>query len=192
MTSDEATRRGAATQTNPQAAGDPRPPVEDEAGPGTGLRDLAGLAIAAALFGLAALIVSDAVSYPVRRTYAQFGPAIFPYLVAAGVAVMAGLTALMAWRGGFPAREELHWPGFLWALAAIVAQIALLAFGAGFVVASAALFGLAARGFGQKPVWRNVLVGGVVSGLLYVLFRYGLGLSLPAGPLENALAAALR
>ena len=38
---------------------------------------------------------------------------------------------------------------------------------------------------GRRPVWLTILVGLVVSLLLYLLFRHGLGLSLPAGAVER-------
>jgi putative tricarboxylic transport membrane protein len=117
------------------------------------------------------------------------GPQVFPYIVAAGTAVIAALTVVMALRGGFPERERVHWAGLAWVFAAILAQIVLLYAGFGFILASAALFGLAARGFGQRPLWGALAVGAVVSAVLYLLFRYGLGLALPAGPVERALAS---
>jgi putative tricarboxylic transport membrane protein len=95
----------------------------------------------------------------------------------------------MALRGSFEARERVHWAGLAWVLAAILAQIGLLYAGFGFILAAAALFGLAARGFGQRPLWGALAVGVVVSTVLYLLFRYGLGLALPAGPVERALAS---
>lgn len=167
-------------------------PAEDAAEAGTGRRDLAGLAIAAGLLVLAILIVNDATGYVVRRNAARFGPDIFPYLVGTALTAAAVLTVVMALRGRFPARERLNWAGFLWVVAALAGEIALLKLGSGFVPASAVLFGLAARGFGQKPLWRNVLVGAVLSALLYILFRFGLGLSLPEGPVEQLLSALLR
>lgn len=176
-----------------QAAGEtPRLRGEDEAGQGSGRRDLAGLAIAAALFGLAWLIMSDASGYPVRRSHSRFGPDIVPYIVAAGVAVMAVLTVVMAWRGRFEARTPVNWHGVVWLVAALGLQIGLLYAGAGFVVASTLLFGLAALAFGQRTILLNFAFGAVLSAFLYLLFRYGLGLALPAGPLERGVDLLLR
>lgn len=175
------------------AAGDiPRLHGEDESGAGSGRRDAAGLAIAIALFALAYVIVNDASGYPVRRSYAQFGPEIVPYLVAAGIAGLAALTVVMAWRGGFEARAPLNWEGIFWILVAIVLQVVMLYGGTGFILASAALFGCAARAFGQKTLLLNLAIGAILSALLFVLFRYGLGLVLPVGPLERVIDLALR
>jgi putative tricarboxylic transport membrane protein len=176
-----------------QAAGDiPRLHGEDEAGRGSGRRDLAGLAIAVALFALAYVIVNDASGYPVRRSYAQFGPEIVPYIVAAGLAGLAAITVVMAWRGGFEARAPLNWQGVAWLVAAILIEIAMLYGGTGFIPASAVLFGLAARAFGQKTLLLNLAIGAILSTLLFLLFRYGLGLALPSGPLERIIDLMLR
>ncbi|QLF71486.1 tripartite tricarboxylate transporter TctB family protein (plasmid) [Peteryoungia desertarenae] len=178
---------------NKEAAGEePRLRGEDEAGPASNQRDLAGLLIAAALFALAWIIFSDASGYPVRRSYAGFGPEIVPYIVGGGIVLLASLTLIMAWRGGFEVRPLLNTPGLLLVIAGIVAQIALLYAGAGFVLASTALFGLTAFGFGQKTLVLNFAIGAGMSILLFILFRYGLGLALPAGPLENSLNLLIR
>lgn len=176
-----------------KAAGEtPRLRGEDESGPASNRRDLAGLLIAVALFGLAWLIFSDASGYPIRRSYARFGPEIVPYIVASGIAVLGVLTVVMAWRGGFEARERLNWPGLALLVAALGAQIGLLYAGSGFIPAATVLFGLAALAFGQRTVVLNFAIGAVLSGVLYLLFRYGLGLALPAGPVENAINLLLR
>lgn len=165
---------------------------EDEVGTGSGLRDLAGLGIAAGLFVLAYVIYSDAAGYPLRRSYAQFGPEIFPYIVALGMLALAGVTAVIAWRGGFEARAPLNYSGLVWVVAAILAEIALLYAGAGFILASSVLFACAARGFGQVTHLLNVAIGAAMSTLLFLLFRYGLGLALPSGPLERGIDLILR
>lgn len=164
-----------------KGAGDSRSQIDRQVAP----PDRGGLAVAAGLLALAFLIWWDASGYPVRRNYAQFGPEIFPYLVAAGLAAFGVLNAVMAFRNEFPEREAMGFPPVLWIVAAIAAEIAILTSGFGFIVGSGVLFGFCARGMGRRPVWFTILVGLVVSLLLYLLFRHGLGLSLPAGPLER-------
>ncbi len=165
---------------------------EDEAGDGTGLRDLAGLAIAASLFLLSYVIYNNAASYPIRRSYAQFGPEIFPYIIAAGIVILAGVTAVLAWRGKFEAREPLNIGGLFWIVAAICIEIVMLYGGTGFIAASTVLFAFSARAFGQTTHLLNFGIGAAMSTLLFVLFRYGLGLALPNGPLERALDQLIR
>nr|WP_255714105.1 tripartite tricarboxylate transporter TctB family protein [Pelagibacterium xiamenense] len=144
------------------------------------------------MFLFAALIAWDGATYPARRSYAQFGPEIFPYLVAAGLAIFGVATVLMALRNSFPEREPMNLPAVAWVIGAVLAETVLLYAGAGFILASGALFGFAARGMGRKPVWLTVLVGIGVSAVLYVLFKHGLSLSLPAGPLERVIDGAIR
>lgn len=173
------------------AAGDIRLRGEEEAGPASGVRDLAGLAISAGLLVLAYVISNDAADYPIRQSYAQFGPEIVPYIVAAGIAVMALITGLIAWRGGFEARERLNGVGLFWVVVAICVQIAMLYGGAGFILASTALFALTALAFGQTTTLLNIVIGAVLAFVLYLVFRYGLGLSLPSGPIENVIGLVL-
>ncbi|HEY9020894.1 MAG: tripartite tricarboxylate transporter TctB family protein [Paracoccaceae bacterium] len=175
-----------------QSAPEVRLHGEDEVGQGSGLRDLAGLGIAAGLFALALVIYGDASSYPVRRSYAQFGPEIFPYIIAFGIVVLAGFTAVIAWRGGFEARARLNYSGLFWIVAAIVTEIIMLFAGTGFIAASTVLFAFSARAFGQTTHLLNFAIGAVMSTLLFLLFRYGLGLALPNGPLERSIDLLLR
>lgn len=158
----------------------------------TRVRDLGGLAIAASLFGFAALIAWDASGYPVRRSYAQFGPEIFPYIVAGGLFVFGVATVVMALRNSFPEREPMAWPPVLWIIGAVGAQVGIIYGGLGFIVATGALFGMTARGLGRKPLWFTVLVGIGVATFLYVMFRQGLGLSLPSGPVERVIDSLFR
>lgn len=175
--------------TETEGAGESRLPSEPQHTTG---RDLAGLAIALGLFALAILIWWDASSYPARRNYAQVGPEIFPYVVAAGLVVFGFLTVRLAILSEFPERSEMNWPPVSWIVGAVVAEITLLSIGAGFILASGALFGLSARGMGRRPVWFTILVGVCISALLYILFRHGLGLSLRAGPLERLIDSPFR
>ena len=182
-----------ASEPQDTAAGEePRLHFEDEAGQASGKRDIAALVIAVALFALAAVIVNDASGYVIRRSYARFGPEIVPYLVATGIVVLGVITAIMAWRGRFEERDPLNLGGVSWLVGGIVAQIVLLYAGSGFTPASAVLFACAARAFGQRTLVLNFAIGLVMSILLFVLFRYGLGLSLPAGPVESLVNAIFR
>jgi putative tricarboxylic transport membrane protein len=136
--------------------------------------------------------VNDASGYVIRRSYARFGPEIVPYLVATGITMLGVLTAIMGWRGMFEGRPRMNYAGVLWLVGGILAEIAMLYGGTGFIPGSAVLFACAARAFGQKTLPLNLAVGAVLSTLLFLLFRYGLGLSLPSGPLERTIDLLLR
>lgn len=192
MPADKTETAGETRLSPDQAAPEVRLYGEDEAGQGSGLRDLAGLGIAAGLFVLAFVIFNDASGYPIRRSYAQFGPEIFPYITGLGIVILAGITAVIAWRGGFEVRPPLNYAGFFWIVAAILSQIVLLYAGSGFIVASTVLFAFSARAFGQTTHGLNLTIGAIMSTLLFLLFRYGLGLALPNGPLERGIDLLLR
>ena len=54
----------------------------------------------------------------------------------------------------------------------------------GFAISGAILFGMTARGFGQRPLWKALVVGLVLSLAIYGVFDRLLRLNLPGGPLE--------
>lgn len=146
--------------------------------------DRAGFVIAILLAVLAAVIFYDTRSMKVTAAYARVGPTTFPYVIAAGLAVLAVGTALSAWRGGFPAREPERLGPILWIVGGLVLQLLLLK-PAGFSIATGLLFAFTARGFGRGPLWLTIPIGIVFALVVWVIFSRLLMLSLPAGPLEN-------
>jgi putative tricarboxylic transport membrane protein len=154
--------------------------------PSGGRPDRAALVIAAGMAALAAVVFWRTSAMPVTAQYARVGPATLPYVVAAGLALLAVGTAVSARRGGFPKREADDYGPMLWIIGGLLAQMALLRLG-GFSIATGVLFALTARGFGQKPLWKSLPIGVAVAFLIYLVFARGLQLSLPAGPLERLL-----
>jgi putative tricarboxylic transport membrane protein len=146
--------------------------------------DRAGLVIAVLLALLAGVIFWQTRAMPVTAQYARVGPTTFPYVVAAGLALLAAGTAVSAWRGGFPEREADRAGPMLWIVGGLVAQMLLLKT-AGFSVATGVLFALAARGFGRGPLWLTLPMGIVFAFVVWLIFARLLNLSLPAGPLER-------
>ena len=67
------------------------------------------------------------------------------------------------------------------------ALIAIIAFGGGFIPATAVLFAATAAAFGRKAVIVDLIIGAVLGSAAYLLFDKLLTLSLPAGPLERLL-----
>ena len=146
--------------------------------------DRAALVIALALAVLAAVIFWKTKAMPVTAQYARVGPTTFPYVIAAGLFLLAIGTAVSAWRGGFPAREADHVGPILWIVGGLAAQLLLLK-PAGFAIATGLLFACAARGFGKGPLWMTVPIGIAISLVIWLIFAGLLNLSLPAGPLEQ-------
>jgi putative tricarboxylic transport membrane protein len=146
--------------------------------------DRAGLVIGLALALLAVVIFWKTRGMPVSAQYARVGPTTFPYVIAAGLFLLAIGTIVSALRGGFPAREADHIGPILWIAGGLAAQMLLLKT-AGFAIATGALFALAARGFGRGPLWLTFPIGVVFAFLVWLVFARLLQLSLPAGPLEQ-------
>ena len=143
----------------------------------------AAFIIAAGLAGLAVMILTDAAGLKQDGGYAGVGPADVPRLIAYGLLVLAALTVVSGLKGDLPKPPRQAPAPVLWIMGGLVGQLALLHV-AGFVVSGAILFGMTARGFGQKPLWRNLLVGYALAFVIYGVFDRLLKLNLPGGPLE--------
>lgn len=146
----------------------------------------AALIIAAGLAGMAALLLWDAAGQKQDGGYAGVGPADVPRLIAYGLIALAVLTVVSGLRGDLPRPPRQAPAPLLWILGGLGLQLALLHV-AGFVVSGALLFGMTARGFGQRPLWRNVAVGLGLALVIYGVFDRLLKLNLPGGPLEHLI-----
>jgi putative tricarboxylic transport membrane protein len=147
----------------------------------------AGIIIAAALLVLAAVIVWDTTALPVPATYG-LGPKAMPYVVAAGLALLAAGNFLLAWRGDFPAREDVDPRAIALILGGLAALIGIIGLGGGFILATTILFVATAAAFGRRrAIHIDVAIGLVLALAIYLLFDKLLTLSLPAGPLERLL-----
>jgi putative tricarboxylic transport membrane protein len=148
--------------------------------------DAAGMTIAGVLLALAALILWDTTSLQVATTYG-IGPKAMPYVVAAGLVVLSAGNFLLAWRGGFPPREEVDGRAVALILGGLAALIATIGFGGGFVAAATILFAATSAAFGRRAIHIDLAIGFVLALVIYLLFDKLLTLSLPAGPLERLL-----
>jgi putative tricarboxylic transport membrane protein len=148
--------------------------------------DAAGMMIAGLLLALAAVILWDTTSLQLATTYG-IGPKAMPYVVAAGLALLSAGNFLLAWRGGFPPREEVDVRAIALILGGLVALIGTIGLGGGFVAAATILFAATAAAFGRRAIHIDVAIGLVLALANYLLFDKLLTLSLPAGPLERLL-----
>jgi putative tricarboxylic transport membrane protein len=141
----------------------------------------AAFVIAAGLAGLAAMILWDASGLKQDGGYAGVGPADVPRIIAYGLLLLAGLTVISGLKGDLPRPPPQAPAPVLWIMGGLIGQLLLLHV-AGFILSGAILFGMTARGFGQKPLWRNILVGFALAFVIYGIFDRLL--NLPGGPLE--------
>lgn len=146
--------------------------------------DRAALIIAAGLAILAAVVLWDAYRLGAVASYSRVGPATFPKVIGFGLVILAGWTAISAWRGEYPAREAQHYPPMFWVIGGLAAQMLLLNV-AGFSIATACLFAATAKAFGRGPLWLTLPIGFVLSLAVWIIFADVLQLSLPAGPIEQ-------
>lgn len=146
----------------------------------------AAFVIAAGLAGMAALILVDAAGLKQDGGYAGVGPADVPRLIAYGLLILAALTVVSGIRGDLPKPPRQAPAPVLWILGGLGLQLALLHV-VGFVIAGAILFGMTARAFGQRPLWRAIAVGLVLALLIFGVFDQLLRLNLPGGPLERLI-----
>jgi putative tricarboxylic transport membrane protein len=146
----------------------------------------AAFVIAAGLAGMAALILVDAAGLKQDGGYAGVGPADVPRLIAYGLPILAALTVVSGIRGDLPKPPRQAPAPVLWILGGLGLQLALLHV-VGFVIAGAILFGMTARAFGQRPLWKAIAVGLVLALLIFGVFDQLLRLNLPGGPLERLI-----
>ena len=159
--------------------------MSDHAGDGRSRAVLGSFAIAAALGALGLFMLWETFSIPVQVSYARVGPRVFPTLVASGLILNALWLAFESWRAPDPAADEppIYWPALGWVSAGLLLEAALLE-RIGFPIAAALLFALTARGFGSTAPIRDAAIGFALALIAFLGFTYGLGLTLPAGPLE--------
>jgi putative tricarboxylic transport membrane protein len=148
--------------------------------------DPAGLVVAALLVVAAAVIVWDASRLSIGSPYG-LGPQAAPNVIAAGLFLLGIGNLVMAIRHDFPEREDADPRAILLILGGLVALMALIAFGAGFILATAVLFASTSAAFGRRAIVTDVVIGLVLGTAIYLLFVKLLTLSLPQGPLERLL-----
>jgi putative tricarboxylic transport membrane protein len=128
----------------------------------------------------------------VAPTQAAIGPRLFPFLVATGLIVVGALVLREALFGHIAHEQrgiELDWLAVAFVSAGLVAQMLLLEW-IGWIPATTLLFVAAARAFGSRRLLIDAVIGVVLTSLAFVIFNYGLGLSLPIGTaIEDLLPA---
>jgi putative tricarboxylic transport membrane protein len=151
------------------------------------------LAVAAGVAAIGALVLAGSFYLPTGGGYAQVGPGLVPRLVGILTLVLGALLLREAFTGGFrgvdeeaEARRPMDWRAFAWVSAGIIVY-GLFVELAGFILSSAALFVLVARGFGSRRWLLNAVVAVVLAVVVFAIFNYGLGLTLPAGVLRGLL-----
>jgi putative tricarboxylic transport membrane protein len=151
------------------------------------------VAVAAGVAAIGALVLWGSFYLPTGGGYAQVGPGVVPRGVGVLVLLLGALLLQEAFSGGFRGVDEeaeahlpVDWPAFGWVSGGIIAYGVLIEH-LGFIFASTILFVMVARGFGSRRWLMNALTGMVLAAIVFAIFNYGLGLTLPAGILKAVL-----
>ena len=177
-------------------ARDPRPgPAPEPDGASRGAL-VAELLVATAAVALGVWMLRETGEIRVVRTYAQVGPRVIPTIVGWGLIGTGAWLALDALRGrGTRPTDDAEdvdlslptdWVALGLIAAALLAYLILLERG-GYVVASTALFAIAAFGMGSRKYLRDLACAAGLALGTWFLFTAGLSLRLPAGWLEGIL-----
>jgi putative tricarboxylic transport membrane protein len=144
-----------------------------------------------AVLVLGLFIAFETYQIAVAPTHATVGPRLFPFLVATGL-IVVGVALLreavlghVAHEGGF----ELDWRAVGLVSAGLILQLLLLE-SLGWIIAATLLFVAATLAFGSRRLLLDASLGIVLTGLAFVMFNYGLGLSLPTGTVIEGLLPA--
>src|SRR5215207_4620487 len=150
------------------------------------------LALAAVLFGI--LIVWQTTLIRLTPAYSKVGPRVIPYIVGVGLVVVGVWLAYEALTGrasaGTTESEDADpalptdWRTVGLLVLALLAYLVLIE-RAGFIIASATLFVMAAFAMGSRRLARDIAIGVILATVLYLVFNRGLGLSLPTGILKR-------
>jgi putative tricarboxylic transport membrane protein len=147
---------------------------------------LGSFVIAGALAALGLFMLWETFSIPVAVSYARVGPRVFPVLAGSALVLNALWLAWEAWRISDPPGADeppVYWPALGWISAGLLLEAALLE-RIGFPLSAALLFVLTARGFGSRAILRDAAIGLALALIAWFGFTRGLGLTLPAGPLD--------
>lgn len=139
--------------------------------------------IGVGLFALAAITWNDARSMTITANYG-IGADAASYFVAAFLAVLGVGHLIAATRPGIET-DECDWGAVAWIGLALLGLMGSIAFGFGFILGSTLLFAFTARAFGRRALIADLLIGFILSTLIFLMFNKLLQLALPMGPLEK-------
>ena len=146
------------------------------------------LLMSLALVALGSYVIYETQNIAETQGFAQVGPRLFPYIIGVGTTLCGAVLGWQSLSGGWrnvPLDQEGHdspdWASFLVISAGIILHMVLIGW-AGFIIASALLFVLIARGFGSQHPVRDLLLGAALAASAFAVFTLCLGLKLPAGP----------
>lgn len=154
------------------------------------------LVVAVAVVALGVLVLIKTQDIPVPKAFATTGPRVFPAIVGWSLIAVGIWYAIDVLRGNTaapPADSEDVDPtlppdlGVLAGLGLTLAVYAFLIERAGFVIASALLFFMAAVVMGSRSFVRDIAIGIILAFATWYVFYEWLGIRLPKGILDGLL-----
>jgi putative tricarboxylic transport membrane protein len=150
-------------------------------------RDGVFVAIAVLLF--AGVMAWQTALIPSEAAYAQVGPAVMPWIVAALLAVLGAALLFQAltdrWQPD-QADAPLHLRNLAWLAAGLIINLTTISI-LGFTLASTALFVCTARAFGSRTPLRDAAIGFVLALAAFVAFDRVLDYDIGSGLIEQLL-----
>jgi putative tricarboxylic transport membrane protein len=154
------------------------------------------LGVSAFLLGLGALVLYQTTQIPTEFVQrGPVGPRALPTAVGVFLLVVGVFHALDVLRGGHGQAEEgedvdtshgADWRTLAAMTAAFVGNVLLIGI-LGWPITGAVLFWVTARALGSRHAVRDLGIALALSVGSYLLFNWGLGIDLPAGPLEPVI-----
>lgn len=152
-----------------------------------------GLAAFLAVVGVYTVIDASTLQPGFSDDY--LGPKALPYVIGAGLVVLAGWLAVATARGDVPEAEDgedveldsgTDWPTVARLVGVFLANIVLIDL-LGWAITGALLFAGSAAALGSRTHLRDLAVGVVLSVGTWYAFYVGLGVPIPAGVLDGVL-----
>lgn len=143
------------------------------------------------VLGLGLFVAVETTRLEVAPSQAAIGPTLFPYLIAAGLLIVGGLVLYQAFFGHIAHERgfELDWRAVALVSSGLIAQL-LLVESLGWIIATTLLFVAGTMAFASRRLLLDALIGVALTGLTFLVFNYGLGLTLPVGSaIEQLLPA---
>jgi len=146
-----------------------------------------GIAVGVVVLGLIAAWQTTEIP---QSAYAAVGPRAFAYATSFMLIVMGLFLVKDAATGGWSHETddfgEVDWPGGLWLIGGLIANVALIDV-IGFILASTVLVIFTARAFGSKRLLRDAITGFLLAFVAYVGFDRVLGYKIGTGLIERLI-----
>jgi putative tricarboxylic transport membrane protein len=157
---------------------------------GWGLR-IGEAVLGGVVLGLGLFVAIETSLMEVTASNAAIGPRLFPFLVAFGLLVVGAAVLWQAFFGHIAHERgfELDWLAVALVLGGLLLQMFLVE-SLGWIIATTLLFVAATLAFRERRVLISIAIGLALTSLTFLMFNYGLGLSLPVGTaVEDLLPA---